>query len=393
MIPQMSDMPLSVLLVEDCPVDHRLFQQAFKTSHLKGRYQLSWAKTFHSALQMLEERAFDLCFVDYSLDTENGTKLVQQAKNRGQTIPFIMLTHHDRMRYVEEAIHSGIYEYILKREVTPSLLERSIRQVLERHREQAELIARKQQHKMEALGHMATGLAHELNNLLQPILFKAENIIEQSQDKAVIIEASKIVDCASKAAHIMSDVLKFSHQEEEISFESHHLLGLFEEKLKFIQDMSPKSVQLTIDIEREGLEESFVHLSDTDLFRVLSNLINNAIQAVEYKGAVQIKLVQCYIKPSERAFYGLHMDTEPTDQPQTHYAKIIIEDNGPGVPRSIAEKIFNPFFTTKSIGHGTGLGLSLVQALIKSWGGSIQLDNKVEEGARFVILLPLYTLS
>jgi signal transduction histidine kinase len=380
---------LSILFVEDNPADYRLFQQAFRTSHLKGRYQLSWASSYDAALKMLEDRVFDLCFVDYNLDTENGTKLVQHAKNRGQTIPFIMLTHHDRMRYVEQAMQSGVYDYILKREVTPSLLERSIRQALERHRAQAELIARKQQNKMEALGQMASGLAHELNNLLQPILFKAENIIEQSQDKTVIIEASKIVDCASKAAHIMSDVLKFSHQETEIPFDKHHLLSLFAEKTKFIQDMIPKSVQLSVGVAQDGLEEVFVQLNDTDLFRVLSNLVNNAVQAVEYKGAVQINLSQCVIKASEKAFYGLRLD----DEAQTHYAKIIVQDNGGGVPMVLVDKIFNPFFTTKPVGCGTGLGLSLVQALVKSWDGSIYLDDKVEAGAAFVILLPLYSLE
>ena len=126
-------------------------------------------------------------------------------------------------------------------------------------------------------------------------------------------------------------------------------------------------INIEIESDLKNSYGSFVNINSTELKRVVSNLINNSIEAFsDAKGKIDV-LIQ-------------------RDQKKV---TLIVQDNGNGIPESVKEKIFQPFFTTKPTGQATGLGLSLSYDIIRAHGGEIRVDSKEERGTEFTIKIPI----
>ncbi|BBO80399.1 two-component sensor histidine kinase [Desulfosarcina ovata subsp. sediminis] len=229
-----------------------------------------------------------------------------------------------------------------------------------------------QQDKLAALGKMAAGIAHEINNPLAVIGEKAgwmedllaEEEFQNSENyKEFAASIGKIEEHVDRARKITHNMLGFARRMEPRldDVEINHVLD------QTIEMLSNHARINDIEIVKHYTDRLPIIASDqSQLQQVFLNLINNAIDAIGSDGTIDV---------------STGMEKE--------YIRISIHDNGPGIPEAIQKKIFDPFFTTKHNGKGTGLGLSISYTIIEKMGGQISIDSHEDQGTTFVVLLPL----
>jgi len=220
-----------------------------------------------------------------------------------------------------------------------------------------------QRRKLESLGQFAGGVAHEINNLLQPIMTIAQLSIEDhAANEDLCHDLGLVLDSARKAADILRDVLIFARQAPP-TLQPLPLAAAVHKALAPLRGWLPSGLRLVEDLEACGDET--VLGNATELTQVVGNLVHNAIDAMErLGGTVTVSAVPYDVSGVEAARLGLAAG---------RYLRLSVADQGAGVDPRIVHRIFDPFFTTKDVGKGTGLGLSIVNAILKSWGGSIAL--------------------
>lgn len=228
--------------------------------------------------------------------------------------------------------------------------------------------------KMAALGRLAAGIAHEINNPLAVIQEKAgwiqdlleEEDVQKSENfKEFEAALEKIQQHVDRARNVTHRFLGFARRMEPVQHPV-NLNKVVQETLTFLENEARhRNITIQLDLE-EGLPD--VVSDGAQIQQVLLNIVNNAIDAVERDGRVFI-----------RSYFEKNLE------------QVIVEvqDTGPGVPEEILDKIFDPFFTTKKLGSGTGLGLSICHSIMTKLGGRIEVRNGTQGGAIFVMNLPL----
>jgi len=229
-----------------------------------------------------------------------------------------------------------------------------------------------QSDKIAALGKMATGIAHEINNPLAIIGEKAgwmrdlldeEEFQESENFKEYEQSVNKIEEYVERARKITHNMLGFARRMEHRldDVDINHVLN---QTLELLQSHTQTN---NIEISKDFQSELPIIASDqSQLQQVFLNLINNAIDAVEKDGLIEVK-------------------TRKKDS----QIVVAIKDNGPGIAKEHLKKVFDPFFTTKETGKGIGLGLSVSYNIIKKLGGTLKVESKISEGAVFSVKLPI----
>ncbi|HSE52806.1 MAG TPA: ATP-binding protein, partial [Gemmatimonadales bacterium] len=237
-----------------------------------------------------------------------------------------------------------------------------VRAEQERERLQSEMA---QHARLETIGRMVSGVAHELNNPLTAILAFGQDLLSQARTAADTEALNTIVQQSQRCRMIVQDLLTFarSKRDDRQPIDPGELILRVQPAL--LRQAESQGVQLEVSIEDDlpGLE-----VNPSALEQVLTNLAVNAFQAVGANGTVTISA-----------------------QLQQGRLALIVEDNGPGVPEEVLPRLFEPFFTTKATGKGTGLGLSVSHAIIEQHGGTLRAENRSGpgiRGARFTVLLP-----
>ncbi|MDY6954161.1 MAG: ATP-binding protein, partial [Thermodesulfobacteriota bacterium] len=246
--------------------------------------------------------------------------------------------------------------------------------------ERASLEAQLQQsQKMEAIGTLAGGVAHDFNNILSVIVGNVElamdDIAEQDPAQESLEEARR---ACLRARDLVKQILSFSRQTGR-ELKPVKIGTLFKESLKLLRSSLPT----TIDIRQNISCQSDAVLGDpTQLNRVLLNLCTNAAHAMREKGGtLQVNVEELELDDEgASAYQGLVTGT---------YVKLTVTDTGCGMEPGLMERVFDPYFTTKEMGQGTGLGLSVVHGIVKSHGGAITVRSEPEKGTTFDILLPV----
>jgi len=243
----------------------------------------------------------------------------------------------------------------------------------------------RQKEKMESLGQLAGGIAHELNNILQPILFAVDSIQRRVPDDEIIQKSSeKITSCTTKAADMIEDILSFSRQDSDrLKFLS--VEETMFHAIEFSKGLLPSTVKVSVS-DKLG-SDYWAWINDVDMVRVFTNLLINASDAMEKKGEIQVAL----------SYVTVSQSTKETDYavvgealPSGRYACLSVKDHGQGCSPEELKNIFNPFFTTKDIGEGTGIGLPIVYNIVKNWKGGIQVTSRLGQGAEFLLYIPVY---
>lgn len=238
--------------------------------------------------------------------------------------------------------------------------------------------ARKSQ-KMEAIGTLAGGIAHDFNNILSAIFGYTEMAqMKLSADHPSSADLDQVLKAGRRAQDLVKQILAFSRQTEQ-TLTPIQIHIIVEEALKLLR----ASIPTTIEIQRDIDPTSGAVLSDaTQLHQITMNLCTNAYHAMRETGGiltVKVHPVQILADDTKVKFSNL--------QPGS-YVELLVSDTGKGMDEATVEKIFNPYFTTKKKGEGTGLGLSVVHGIVKSYGGYISVVSEPDEGTTFKLYLP-----
>lgn len=229
--------------------------------------------------------------------------------------------------------------------------------------------------RMESIGTLAGGIAHDLNNVLTPILVAAQVLqAHASKDDRALLET--IEKSALHGAALVKQVLLFARgaEGEHAPLQVRHLVSEME---KLLRETLPRSMEIRTRFERDLW---LVKGDATQLNQVLMNLCINARDAMPNGGRIEVAAKN--ITPGEPFLRG-HPELKPGP-----CVLITVQDNGTGIPPEFLERIWDPFFTTKELGKGTGLGLSTVLGIVKGHGGSVNVSSQVNQGTRFEIYLP-----
>ena len=235
--------------------------------------------------------------------------------------------------------------------------------------------------RMESIGTLASGIAHDLNNVLSPILMAIELLSEKVQDESARDLLATLKTSSLHGADLIKQVLSFARgvEGQHITLNPIHLLRDIE---KMIHDTFPKN----IDFRFTSSRHSWLVTGDaTQLDQVFMNLCLNARDAMPGGGTLTVITENIMLDE-------LYAGTNPESQPGP-YVMVTVADTGTGIPREIQDKIFEPFFTTKEMGKGTGLGLSTTIGIVRSHKGFINLYSEPGKGTTFKIYLPANTTS
>ncbi len=236
-----------------------------------------------------------------------------------------------------------------------------------------------QRSKQAALGQLAGGVAHEINNLLQPALTFPELVRDRlpPEDIESREDLDMVLDSVRKAREVVRNILLFSRKQEP-TLEIVDLAAETQKALKFVRDLLPPGISLHHVIVDPGVTAA---INRTQLTQVLTNLVINAAHASSDHGMIAVTLGRA--QPSAEQAEHLGIDAGST------YATLAVADNGTGMDAATMAHIFEPFFTTKPQGEGTGLGLSVVFGILKSWKGAIAVDSTLGSGTVFTLYIPM----
>lgn len=230
--------------------------------------------------------------------------------------------------------------------------------------------------KMEALGTLAGGMAHDFNNILAAIMGHAQlSHIACEQDSTLQRRQQQILNACERARDLIAQVLVFSRN-SEIDFIPVQLDSLVEETLQLIRASLPTSIAIHAELE----PEVWVVGSSSQLHQVIMNLATNAGHAMKQSGGELRVTVSRIVLSREQA--------EQARLAAGSYIRLKLVDTGPGIPEKLQARVFEPFFTTKTTGEGTGMGLAVVHGIIQAHGGSILLESKAGKGCTFEVYLP-----
>lgn len=235
--------------------------------------------------------------------------------------------------------------------------------------------------RMESIGTLAGGIAHDLNNILAPIMMSIDVLRLTATDPQAQSILETIEISSRRGADIVRQVLSFARgiEGERIEVQPKHLL---EDVEGIIKDTFPKDIQLQFSIPND----IWTILGDpTQIHQILLNLCVNARDAMPHGGSLVIGVENCSL---DEQYAAMHHRAKPGN-----YVKITVTDSGEGMPPDLLDKIFEPFFTTKEINKGTGLGLSTVMAIVKSHDGIVNVYSEPGNGTTFKIYLPAIKVS
>ena len=247
--------------------------------------------------------------------------------------------------------------------------------ITERRRIEAQFLRAQ---RLESIGALASGIAHDLNNVFTPLLMSAQMLQDESSSPASRQIADIVFTSAQRGADMVKQVLLFVRgaDGEHVPFRLEHLIREVE---RFLRETLPSSIRLRTSFA-PGLRED---LGDaTQIHQVLMNLCVNARDAMPAGGELKIEAANSTV---DETFARLHGDD---DARPGNYLHLTVSDTGMGMSPEVRQQIFHPFFTTKKPGMGTGLGLSTVRSIVQSHHGFAAVDSAVGAGTQFHLYLP-----
>lgn len=368
----MNSISKKILLVENNPEDAR-FLQDFLPSKGEYKFKLTHSGQLNEALKHLAEESFDLVLLDLSIPESLGLDSISRVHAQAPDVPVIVLTNDKDETTGKKAAQDGAQDYLVKGHFDANLLTRSARYAIEQHRMQKQLIETREQlihtQKMSSTGTMVASIAHELNNPMMGLLNFVQYCLKHTEkdDKrySVLQDAERE---AKRCSTIVQNLLAFSRMEKqgEERRKQESCSEIFERVFRLLAYRIEKQ-HITINKSyAEGTPS--IWMKPTSIEQVFLNLINNALDALETSDTKQIRV-------------DIHREG--------NFVRIIVTDTGNGISDENLKNIFQPFFTTKPDGQGTGVGLSVSRTIIKEHRGEITCESRVGVGTEFKILLPI----
>jgi signal transduction histidine kinase/ActR/RegA family two-component response regulator len=236
----------------------------------------------------------------------------------------------------------------------------------------------RQAHKMEALGTLAGGIAHDFNNILGIILGNTElALFDRSNGQPTRGPLEQIHQACLRAQALVRQILSFSRKTTQ-ELQLCHLGPIVQESLTLMRALIPTTIDLRPDITATA---DVVLADPAQIQQVVINLVMNAAQAMEYAGGVlEVRLVDMALDEIAAQRHKLRPGS---------YIRLTVRDTGGGIAPAIMGRIFDPYFTTKEVGKGIGLGLAVVHGIVTHHGGAISVQSVLGQGASFQVYLPV----
>jgi len=237
----------------------------------------------------------------------------------------------------------------------------------------------RQAQKMESIGILAGGIAHDFNNIMGIILGNTELALEDVPESNSAHSSLKEIRKASlRAANIVRQLLSFTRITDQ-NLQSIEIAEVIKDALKFLRSTIPTTIDIVQDI---CVTDETLLADPTQINQIMMNLCINASHAMEQTGGKLTIAVENVLLD----------DSSAKDYPDLKigkYVKLMVSDTGPGIDPKIIDRIFDPYFTTKGIGKGSGMGLAVVHGIVKNHHGTISVDSSLGKGTKFSILFPL----
>jgi PAS domain S-box-containing protein len=238
----------------------------------------------------------------------------------------------------------------------------------------------RQSQKMEAIGTLAGGIAHDFNNILTAIIGYTQLLTYKvPSDSPLLPPLHQVLQASNRAADLVKQVLAFSRQSEH-ERQPVMICGVVKEVLKLLRSSLPTTIEIRKDIA-VAAQECIVLADETQIHQVIMNLCTNAAHAMHDRGGVLEISVTTFEADAALAgrYHGLRAG---------RYVGLKVSDTGHGMDATTMEHIFDPYYTTKPKGEGTGLGLAVVQGIVKNHDGIITVYSEPGKGSTFSIFLP-----
>jgi signal transduction histidine kinase len=370
--------PVKVLLVEDDATDRALVEDLL---HSDGAFEVASYPSLAPALQCLKTRRFDAAVIDMILPDAEGMEIYSRLMEAAPDLPVIVLTGTTDTYRFDALLKAGAQDCLVKLHPLGQLLPRAIRYAIERHRIKAELARRlrdvtalreaearqaeiqeqlRHAQKIDALGTLAGGIAHDLNNTLLPIRTLAP-VLRRAAGRSdqELRSLDLIMAAAQRASHLVQQILAFSRK-QEVARQPLQLDALVRDSLTMLRAGISPQVRIDTDLAATPA----ILGNPGQLYQVLLNLVLNAAQAIgERPGVIAIAVA-----------------------PDKGGARLSVTDDGCGMDEETQRRIFEPFFTTRAASDGTGLGLSVVKGIVTEHHGGIAVVSKPGGGTRFDVV-------
>ena len=392
----MATSPIRVLLVEDDEVDRMAFERFVSREQLPYEYQT--ANSVERARALLGEQTFDVVIADYRLGRDTCVTLFDDLRGT----PLVIVTGTGDEATAVLAMKRGAYDYLIKDAQGSYLtvLPVTVDQAIARRRADAELAAYQTRleelvrertaaleaemesrqraeadrrglqaqlyhaQKMEAVGTLAAGVAHDFNNVLTAVFGYAE-MARRSVEKGAVPhrEIDGILEAAEQAAGVARALLTFSRQTRP-QMTAVDLGRFVANSTRMLQRMLPALIEMSIDIDTTG--PHWVHADPVQLNQILINLVVNARDAMPDGGQLRIA-----VRPGE-----------------AESVELSVVDTGSGMSEDVLARVCDPFFTTKPREQGTGLGMAVVHGIVESHGGQLRIESELGRGTSVRVVLP-----
>jgi two-component system cell cycle sensor histidine kinase/response regulator CckA len=371
---------LRVLLVED-DEDDFIITRGLLADIRSADYALDWVSNFAAAQAEIRARRHDVYLVDYRLGPFSGVDLLREAISEGCAAPIILLTGIGDHNTDQAAMRAGAADYLVKGQISAPLLERSINHSLERKQTERKLLESeaqlRQSQKMESIGTLAGGIAHDFNNLLGIITGytdKLKTVPLSEADRLNSIHAIEVA--ASRGAGLVRQILTFARK-TEISLEAAQVNDIVRELSRMIAVTFPKTIVVSLKLD-PNIAPLLVDANQ--LQQSLLNLCVNARDAMPQGGSLTLETSMMDGGELSKRF------PEAECRP---YASVSVTDTGIGMDETIRARVFEPFFSTKGLDRGTGLGLAVVYGIVNNHKGHIEVESSPGKGSTFRIYLPV----
>jgi two-component system cell cycle sensor histidine kinase/response regulator CckA len=373
----MENTRIRVLLIEDDEDDYVLVRKLLSQITMV-HYDLQWAPTYRAALEAIDRGPHDVYLLDYRLGERTGLEFLHEINAKGSVIPVVFLTGHADYGLDIEAMRAGASDYLVKGQISPGLLERSIRYAIERKRLEEQL---RRVQKLEALGTLAGGIAHDFNNILAGIIGFTEMVLDDiDPDSPEHRRLGLVLKGANRGRDLVKQILAFSRKTKQ-EHKSLTLSHTVEEGLTLLRPAIPSTIEIR---STSTVTDDQIFADPSQIHQVLMNLCSNAAHAMRDKGGVlSIRILE--------AGFAEGNAKPVSEMTPGEYVVLEVGDTGSGMAPETLERIFDPFFTTKKPGEGTGLGLSVVHGIIASHGGYITVESEPAKGTTFHVYLPKIT--
>jgi signal transduction histidine kinase len=376
--------PLHVLVIEDSEDDTLLLMHTLRQSGYEPLFER--VETYESMKRALESQKWDVVIADYLMPQFSAPAALELFKEKNLDIPFIIVSGAIGEEAAVSAMKAGAHDYIMKSNrarfapaIARELREAQVRQKRKQAEEEKKKIEAQllQAQRMEAIGRLTGGVAHDFNNILTVIRGYADMAIKQAKPGTQLSADLKEIEVASERAMNLTRQLLLFSRRQPMKFAPIDLNKTIENLLGMLHRIIGEDIEVRYDLASESL---FICADQNSIEQMMMNLAVNARDAMHEGGIISIK--------TEKVTIGEKSCHDVSDARPGRFVKFSVTDTGTGMDPEILKHIFEPFFSTKNFGKGSGLGLSVVYGIIQQHKGWIQVHSEVGQGSTFEVYLP-----